>query len=525
MTVKHNRVWSILHSIRFRLTLWTAAILAVILVSFSGFVYVRISRDLQADAQNRLEVKAQQMQLFLRVGGLLNPDREGSPGATSVPIMPTLSTNQVLAIVNRDGSLQTSQGGITNQEISQLTSAWQQVAENMSVLPQGLFQVGSGGKNGLTKYAYLVEPMLVDRRLAGWLILGEPADPTGQLPRLVITLLLGSLATLAFALGGGYWLASRAMAPVRLITRTARGISETDLHQRLNLGTSDELGELADTFDAMLARLQAAFDRQRQFTADASHELRTPLTIVGLEAEHALARARSHEEYERTLKIIQSENEFMSRLVNDLLTLARMDAGQTQLRPEPVDLSDTALDVIDRLESLARRDGVELLTGDLPEVLVKADRMYLNQMLINLVENAMKYSGGAGHHVRVETGYRTEEKNTWAWVRVEDDGPGIPMDDLPHLFDRFYRVDKARTRSEADTLSGDAGQPPEGSGLGLSIVQWIAQAHLGKVAVSNLPGKGAAFEVLLPASVAHEETRRSTINHEIHEQHEQNQII
>ncbi|MEJ2353846.1 MAG: HAMP domain-containing protein, partial [Anaerolineales bacterium] len=142
-------------------------------------------------------------------------------------------------------------------------------------------------------------------------------DPTGQLHRLFLTLLVGGLGMLVIALAGGYWLADRAMRPVKTITLAAQQISETDLSRRLNLGRQDELGKLADTFDQMLARLQAAFDRQRQFTADASHELRTPLTIVNLEASRALDGKRSRQEYQQALSLIQSENEFMSRLVSN----------------------------------------------------------------------------------------------------------------------------------------------------------------------------------------------------------------
>jgi two-component system OmpR family sensor kinase len=257
---------------------------------------------------------------------------------------------------------------------------------------------------------------------------------------------------------------------------------------------------LADTFDAMLGRLQAAFDRQRQFTADASHELRTPLTIVGLEADQALSRHRSSEDYERAFKVIKSENEFMAHLVNDLLTLARMDAGQTTLRMETIDLSDIALDVVERLSSLAKRSDVTIDLGELPEVSIQGDHQHLSQMLTNLVENAIKYAGGRGHQVHIETGSHSNGAGAYGWVRVEDDGPGIPAEHLPHLFDRFYRVDKSRTRQQDETLEADQGKAPEGSGLGLSIVQWVAQAHGGMVNVRSELGKGSCFEVELPLS-------------------------
>jgi heavy metal sensor kinase len=294
---------------------------------------------------------------------------------------------------------------------------------------------------------------------------------------------LGSFLTLAVALGGGLWLADRAMRPVHTITQAARTISETDLNRRLNLKGRDELGELANTFDAMLARLQAAFERQRQFVADASHELRTPLTIVNLEAGRALSAKRSAEEYQRALGVIRSENEFMTHLVNDLLMLARMDSGQLLMEKAPVDLSDIALEAVERLAPLAERKNVRLETGDLREVSLPGDRRYLLQLVSNLVENGIKYTGGAERRVRVETGL----EGASAWVRVSDTGEGIPPEHLPRVFDRFYRVDQARSRSEAEAQGG--------SGLGLSIVNWIAQAHGGEVRVESTPGVGTTFEV------------------------------
>ncbi len=183
----------------------------------------------------------------------------------------------------------------------------------------------------------------------------------------------------------------------------------------------------------------------------------------------------------------------MTSLVNDLLTLARMDAGQTTIEKKDLDLSDVVVDTLERLTPLATRNEVTLEAGNLPETRILGDRQYLLQMLSNLVENAIKYSTGDHKRVWVETG-ATDGR---AWVRVSDNGPGIAAEHIPHLFDRFYRVDKARTR-EAGT-DGD-GNSPNGSGLGLSIVQWIAQVHGGKVYVESTPGAGTSFEVRFEAA-------------------------
>ncbi len=498
---RRPRLREFTHSIRFRLTLWTVAILAVILLIFSIFVYTRTAYDLEIQAYTQLQSQSQQLGMLFHQPPGGNSEEHTSPAGLQANSGIQLAEYQSLALVGADGQILQKVGTLEDATVDRLAQSWQNAGQPIQPVSYAVTGEASA-QHDAGKQLFLVSPIFWERHWVGLLILGRPLDPNGQLPRLAFSLALGSLATLGIALGGGYWLASRAMAPVRTITRTARGISETDLSQRLKLGTHDELGELANTFDAMLDRLQAAFDRQRQFTADASHELRTPLTIVSLEAEQALARHRSADEYERAMKVIQSENEFMARLVNDLLTLARMDAGQTQLKLETVDLSDIALEVTERLSALARRAGVEIELGELPAAGVKGDRQYLSQMLSNLVENAIKYAGGRGKHVKIETGTRPEADGPRAWVSVEDDGPGIPADHLPHLFGRFYRVDPARVRRQSDAAGGDqdadGDKEPDGSGLGLSIVQWIARAHQGEVRVESEVGRGSCFEVILP---------------------------
>jgi signal transduction histidine kinase len=283
------------------------------------------------------------------------------------------------------------------------------------------------------------------------------------------------------------------MKPVQTIVHTARQISESDLSQRLNLHREDEIGELADTFDQMLDRLQASFERQRQFTADASHELRSPLTIIELESNRVLEKRRTPEAYEKTLRLIQSENEWMGRLVNELLQLARLDASQGGTSLETFDLSEVVVDVTERLMPLAEARGVVLNTGDLVECYVQMDRALMVQMLTNLVENALKYTQKADALVFVETASQTVDGRLWSLVRIIDNGPGIPAEDLPKIFNRFYRLDKARTR-QPDELEA----PVSGSGLGLAIAMAIAHAYGGDIKVSSQVGQGTTFTVWLP---------------------------
>jgi signal transduction histidine kinase len=206
---------------------------------------------------------------------------------------------------------------------------------------------------------------------------------------------------------------------------------------------------------------------------------------------------RSVDEHDRILRTIQSENTFMIRLVNNLLSLARMDAGQVNLRTDMLDLSDITLDVIERMEPIAVAQSVQLVIGDLPEILIQGDRPTLIQMLTNLVENAIKYSASVtSPQVNISAGKREGDGHQVGWVRVRDNGIGIASEQQAHIFDRFFQVDAVRNRSDGE---GDiSGQDSSRTGLGLAIAQWIAKAHHGEIRVESVVGQGSTFEVILP---------------------------
>ncbi len=485
-----HRAILIASSIRFRLALWFVLTLGMALLIFGVFVYSRLANDLQSTALARLELKAR------RLGDLARySEREFFDQApVQLPNDPNsgaafIEENDVLSVIAANGQIIKTWGPLSDSRVSTLLNEASQANLNAKENAQVYFSSDLPGSPGEKKYVFLTAALLYKNRLAGYLLLGNPVDPDGALPRLAWSLLIGGALTLAAALAGGFWLADRAMRPVSKITQTARQISETDLSQRLHLEQNDEIGELADTFDDMLSRLQAAFDRQRQFTADASHELRTPLTIIELEASRALAAPRPPGEYQESLRVIQAENQTMTRLVNNLLTLARMDAGQARLQMEALDLSDVLVEVVERMEPLAKEAGVKLAVGELPELPILGDRAFLIQMLTNLVDNAIKYSGGDEPRVALSAGSSPGVQPASAWVRVADNGQGIPTEHLPHLFERFYQVDAARSSGEADG---------HGAGLGLAIARWIAQAHGGDVRVESTLGEGTTFEVRLP---------------------------
>ncbi len=228
-----------------------------------------------------------------------------------------------------------------------------------------------------TDYLFIIVPVVRGDLMLGFLILGSPSPLADHLRRLALSLLMGSLGMLVVAFLGGLWLADRAMQPVKAITNAAHAISESDLSRRLNLQGHDELAQLAATFDEMLNRLQAAFERQRQFLADASHELRTPLTVMNLEVGRTLSGHRTSSEYQHALQTVDAESARMTRLVNELMALARMDAGQAAIKLEDLDLSDVTVEAVERMSPLAERQNVTLEMGEMPELSVHGDRHYL----------------------------------------------------------------------------------------------------------------------------------------------------
>jgi signal transduction histidine kinase len=496
-----QRIARATHSVRVRLALWSLGILSVILLGFSAFVYTRQEQDVAATDRQSLVNTMNKIALYYKTNGVLYSTQDGSLilPLDKVPIL--LGSGEFRIMLGPDNLPISTVGQLIDpRDLARMLNLYQKSGASDLIVSIGLLNTATPGEQPGQLHAgqqYNVAitsfPTLINQK--GAILVGQPADAARRMPSLALTLAAASLGTLLVSLVGSYWLAGRIMAPLQTITRAARQIGESDLHRRIGLKNQDELGELANTFDGMLARLEAAFDRQHQFTADASHELRTPLTIIELEAERTLETPSTLEEYQRAMQVVRGENETMMRLVEDLLTLARLDAGRANFRMEPLDLGDLALEVSDRLAGLASSQGVELSAGELPEVTVTGDRPALGRVLTNLVENAIKFSRGATHEparVSVETG---KDGTEWGWVRVSDTGPGIPEDDLPSIFDRFYQADKVRSRSP-HTADDPPGLRP-GSGLGLSIVQSIIQAHAGEVCVTSVVGQGTVFEVRL----------------------------
>lgn len=279
----------------------------------------------------------------------------------------------------------------------------------------------------------------------------------------------------------GYLLTRRAFAPVRQITQTAREIGEGgDLSRRIGLtGRKDEIHTLAAEFDAMFARLEQAFDREKQFTDDASHELRTPTAVILSQSEYALQNTHPQGETRAALESIHTQAARMAELLSQLLMLARADKGRQVVQREPVDLSELVEMVAETEAEQAEARNITVQTALEPGVMVQGDETLLMRLLINLTENAIRY-GRPGGQVKLTLRRQDGE----AVGTVEDDGIGIAPEDLDKIWQRFWQADPARSGG--------------GAGLGLSMVRWIAQAHGGRVTVQSEPGKGSIFTFFLP---------------------------
>lgn len=304
-------------------------------------------------------------------------------------------------------------------------------------------------------------------------------------------LLLFAAALLLVSGFVGYWISRRALAPVDALVQTARSIRGTNLRGRLQkVETGDELQRLADTLNEMLDRIELAFQRITQFTADASHELRTPVSLIRTEAELALRRSRSEVEYKESLSHILFEAERTTNLIEQLLELARADSGREVLDVHPVDLGEILRHVVNRWQQVSAIRNLQFAAtiGDQP-AFVMGDEMLLHRLAEILLDNAFKYTPSPG-----SVSLALEQSGDRVCISVQDSGVGIAQEDQSKIFERFYRVDKARSRAQG------------GTGLGLAIAQWIVSQHGGTISVDSRLGAGTAFRVELPLTPASVQT-------------------
>lgn len=465
-------------SLRVRLTIFFTAFLTVVLTVVAIAVYTLTERSLISSLEERalealIEFKAGN---YTRSLQLLPGDAYFEPVIYFPPFSPPLERGQPL----REGlkATQDLRANPTDDDVFKLLSD----REFATIIDGGVATTRVTLPNGRTLLVMATKADINIRgaRYPGMVLVGLPANTVeATLAQLGIDL----FRTVLFALGLsalGVWLLSRqALAPVKRVTAVARVISGRDLSQRVPVPkTHDEVSELATTLNNMLDRLQESFETQRRFTADASHELRTPVTAIVGHANYLLRRTKPTPEQVDSLTVIKREAERMAKLVNDLLELARADAGFS-VEKHPVNVVEVVESVHMDIALAAGNTDIKVSSAQ-PVIEVLGDAGRLKQVFLNLVQNAI--NAGA-QHVSVSI---TQERDM---VRIEvlDDGPGIAPDAIPHLFERFFRIDGAR--------SGRG----NGSGLGLAIVKWIVQQHDGEVFVESKLGEGSVFTVLLPA--------------------------
>jgi len=312
---------------------------------------------------------------------------------------------------------------------------------------------------------------------------GIPMTPADNVRKQFLRslLFLAPLGVFAAAVMG-WEMARRALRPMKQLADAARNIDIEQLQQRLPFrGAGDEVDELAQSFNETLSRLENSVGQMKQFTASISHELRTPLTILRGEAEVALLEAHSIEDYRHLLSSQLEEFDKLTRMINDLLVLAHAEAGEIRWAEQVVDLSLLAASLAEQLEPVAASKEIELKTEIIPAVRVRGDASWLERVVLNLLDNAIKFTPQRGQVL-----LSVSSRDGQAELRVQDKGMGIPPDALPHVFERFYRAEPSRSKRIP------------GVGLGLALARWIVEKHRGRITVQSQPGEGASFTVTLP---------------------------
>ncbi|MGH7644228.1 MAG: sensor histidine kinase [Gemmatimonadales bacterium] len=479
-------------TIRARLTAWYGAALALTLVTIAAPLYVAARGALVAALDHRLRSEADLAAGILvetyRTGGLLvQRDSAGQPVLTPSLNAVLQALPDYLMITHREGRvLFASPAAGPNVQVFDRLAALMAAPGGAGGAP-GTASLGPGGPT----IRYIVRPVPGAGPEIGAVLTGtSTAAVRAGLEQLVSVLLLVVPLGFIAAIAVGSWVAGRALEPLDRITTEVREITDgRSLHRRLAVPmVKDEFGRLAETLNQMLARLEASFTALRRFTADASHELKTPLTVLRAGVERAVTSPRTPAEMLPLMEETLQEINRMTELVDALLTLARADEGRAELHRESVDLRVIVEEAQETGELLAERSGVTIdVATPAQPVLLEVDRSRVRQLILNLVENAVKYTPRGGSvSVRLAAG------DGRVALSVADTGIGIAPGDLPHIFDRFWRADTARTRT------GERA----GTGLGLAICKWIAEAHGGAIDVQSRPGRGTVFTVTLPGGQA-----------------------
>jgi two-component system, OmpR family, sensor kinase len=483
-----------LDSVRVRLTLWYTGLLAVFLLALALVTYLIFWRSTLERTDSGL---AELSDAFLTTANAEMQDNYG-PDAPKFAIQEAIIEHRfrdhVFAALDPGGALLTTSEGLPGKSADEpnrsalLSSAgFRRLTEHaLRVAPQGAFENLKSGKGAYRAFA---RKFALQGQTYTLLILQSLRAQNEMLEEVRSTFAWVIPLAILLSSVGGYFLARKSLAPVVAMSDRAGHISAANLHERLPVqNAKDELGHLAASFNQLLERVAESFERQKRFMADASHELRTPAAILRGESEVALSReARPAEEYRESLRVLHAEAQRLTQIVEDLFTLTRADAGQYPLSPHEFYLDELVADCVHTARSLAQAKRIALSCDTPDELPIRADETLLRRMILNLLDNAIKYTPESGS-VRVACQRSREEYA----LTVTDTGPGIPAELQQRVFERFFRTDQARTRSEKDG---------GGAGLGLSIARWIADAHRGRLVLLRSDAHGSTFAAFLPAKV------------------------
>ncbi|MGH9832587.1 MAG: sensor histidine kinase [Blastocatellia bacterium] len=468
-----------INTVRGRLTLWYVSVLALVLVTFSVILYALMSRALYERMDSGLRSIIE-----VSTRSLTNDIEEGQSVQSAAQSTAAELSNPQQAVLIFDGAGRLLAENHPEEDFPARLPDLNSIPED----DVDIYIIAEEDDDG-DRHRVAVRRVKIPPAGTLYIILAsQPLEAIeDELEALREPLYFAGPAALLLAGLGGWFLARKSLAPVVAMAGSVRRIGAESLGQQLPVANPrDELGQLAVTFNELLERLDAAFAQQRQFMADASHELRTPLSVMHTAAGVTLKKRRRKEgEYREAIQIMDEQTQRLSRIVTDMFILARADAGRYPLRKNTLYLNDLIEEVARAGNLLAASKNATLEITNLPDADFYGDEDLLRRMILNLVDNAIKYTppGGA---VRL----RLSRESHGYVVSVSDTGPGIPMKAQARIFERFYRVDKARSRSE-DASGG-------GAGLGLSIANWIAQAHDGSLELAHSDANGATFVAKLP---------------------------
>lgn len=460
-------------SLRLRITAWYAGLLAGTLIVFGASVYLGLERYLDWTLQRMLvaECRAIATQLLSQL-----PAKDAAWLATEINEAYAPEVNSLfIRVVDQNAGVAYLSGAPKDGTFDPGRIPFPRDKEMDG---SRKLQFGSGNR-------LLIHSMTLTTPDGNRFIV-ESGAPYHQievvLHGLLLTLAIYMPFVVSLAVAGGYWLMRRSLQPVDEITKRAEGITSTNLSERLPvIRSGDELERLSISLNRMIQRLDNAFEHINRFSADASHELRTPLTILQLELEGMAQNHRSDAALGDQIGSALEETHRMSRIVESLLTISRLDAGEVKMDKSHLDLGELAASTAGEMKLLAEEKSLGLHLHAETGVHVVGDRVRLQQVIVNLIDNSIKYTP-AGGMIEIRVG----GEGNCAVLQVSDNGLGIPAHALPHVFERFYRADKARSRASG------------GAGLGLSIVKAICAAHNGEIKVSSQEGRGSSFRVELP---------------------------